>query len=103
MSGIHQMLFGGGSDTELMAAVNWTTDGGYTQFYGFSDIFGGSLIDGKFALAGGATIKELSSGGLGTFYITFMIDGNWSNSGWESLTIKRAGAAEVVLVATWAT
>ena len=87
MSGIHQLLFGGGiGDTEIVGVTQWTVSG-YDTYYGFSTVYGGTCVDGRFAPCGGAVINSLNTGGLGAFSVVLAVDGQFPNVNWEVMNI----------------
>ena len=87
MSGIHQLLFGGGiGDNEIVDVAQWSYSG-YDTYYGFNIVYGGTCVDGLFAPCGGALISNLMTGGLGTFNITLSVVGEFQNVNWEVMKI----------------
>lgn len=94
MSGIQQMLLGGGGDTEIVGVAYWSI--AYDANYGFS-IFGGTITDGKFAPCGGAPINSLYVGGIGAFGVQLVISGDFGNSGFEIMTITNSTGGVTVL------
>lgn len=88
MGGIQQLLLGGAGDIEIVTVKYWTT--GYDANYGYSNIFGGSIIDGRFAPAGGAVITALYVGGLVGYAVILTLSQDASNSGFERVTITNS-------------
>lgn len=88
MGGIQQLLLGGGGDTETVTVKYWTT--GYDANYGYSSLFGGSIVDGRFAPSGGAVITALYVGGLVGYAVILTVAGDVGNSGFERVTIRNS-------------
>ncbi|NBU29973.1 MAG: hypothetical protein EBS41_00425 [Actinobacteria bacterium] len=97
MSGIQQMLLGGGGDSEIVTVATWNI-GGYGNYYGFNQGLGnGSSNDGFFTPLGGAPITMLFNGGLGTYAVNFQVTGEFANAGFESMTITNAAGGVTTL------
>ena len=87
MSGIQQMLLGGGGDTEIVGNGYWTVTS-YDDNLGFSRLYGaGTISDGRFAPCGGAQILSLYSGGIGAYNLVLTISGQFGNSGFNTMQI----------------
>lgn len=96
MSGIQQMLLGGG-DVESVTIGTWVF--GYTTFYGYANqtlYTGGSISDGKLSVAGGAPITALYASAYVTGSVQITVDKAVPNSGWQTMTVTTAEGKQTV-------